>query len=107
MHDRSRRFGLPFDVDVLTVEFLRQWLIRSPICECCGKGLDLSAKAIGKFSPASPSIDRVIPKEGYTLQNVALLCWRCNALKNNATADELQTIVDWMRSKEAPVVTES
>jgi hypothetical protein len=31
-----------------------------------------------------------------------LICWRCNNLKRDATADELETIAQWMRQHSAP-----
>jgi len=56
-------------------------------------------KLDGKKKNNSPSIDRIVPALGYVRGNVALLCWRCNNLKRDATAAELQKVVDWMKSR--------
>jgi hypothetical protein len=98
MVERSRTRGISFDAESFTVPFLMEWLRRSPFCECCGKALDLTFKMDGMKNDASPSIDRFFPAKGYTQGNIALLCWRCNNLKRDASAHELRTIADWMEA---------
>ena len=46
----------------------------------------------------SPSLDRINPKRGYVEGNVALICFRCNKIKSDATQRELRMIADWMDS---------
>lgn len=99
MNDASKR-GVPFDRAVFTVTFLRGLLSTQRHCDCCGVELDISHKDDRKFRNASPSIDRFVPRLGYVLGNVSLICWRCNNLKRDATADELETVVVWMRRRE-------
>lgn len=98
MIDRAKERGLEFDRETLTVEYVFQWLKREPHCPCCGKKLDTSFKLDGTRRDASPSIDRLRPERGYTVDNVALICWRCNNLKRDATAQELRAVADWMAS---------
>jgi len=43
--------------------------------------------------PNSPSIDRKNPRRGYTRKNVWIISHRANAIKNDATLDELKKIV--------------
>lgn len=102
MKERAKWLGIPFDRDVLTVQFLKSWLQRQRTCECCGCELDVARKMNGQKNNHSPSIDRIIPALGYVVGNVALLCWRCNNLKRDATADELQRVADWLRSRTRP-----
>jgi hypothetical protein len=54
---------------------------------------------VGKRSPNTPSIDRLVPELGYIPGNVAVISWRANRLKNDGTAEELRLISDWMYSK--------
>jgi hypothetical protein len=69
-------------------------------CECCGKELVSGiGKGIKHASNNSPSIDRIIPELGYTVGNVAVICFRCNEVKHNATIEEHRKIADWMESK--------
>jgi hypothetical protein len=72
--------------------------VGKPSCECCGRRFRLQP-VNGVKSDSSPSVDRIIPSLGYVLGNVALLCWRCNNLKRNATPDELLTIAKWLSGK--------
>lgn len=96
MIERSRLRGLPFDSSALTVGYLMDRLERNPACECCRKRLAIGGVKHGKPDDASPSIDRIHPERGYTVENVAILCWRCNNLKRDATPMELKIVTDWM-----------
>lgn len=73
MINRSRQQNLPFDNIVLTVDFLMQMIRNTPQCPCCARLIDYGYKA-GKPKDSSPSIDRICPKEGYVLKNIALIC---------------------------------
>jgi hypothetical protein len=99
MRERSRERGLEFDADILTVDYIIEWLKNTPLCPCCGTEIDYGFKA-GNRKNNSPSIDRFDPSRGYTVDNISILCWRCNNLKRDATADELEVIIRWMRSNE-------
>lgn len=95
---RARKRGLPFDG-------LRH-LIDDPAthCACCGASLDYSVlKGVGMGNaPRSPSLDRIDNARGYTADNVAVICYRCNAQKGAATIDDLMTIVAYMRAHQTP-----
>lgn len=107
MAERSKKRRLPFESDVLTVAYLMDRIEKHPNCECCGNpfliGANCAAKQSvcvsknGQKSDSSPSIDRIRPDRGYTVKNIAILCWRCNNLKRNSTPSELQMVCDWMR----------
>lgn len=47
----------------------------------------------------SPSLDRIDPRKGYTKNNVWLISYRMNRIKNDATPEELETIVRQLRAK--------
>ena len=96
MRDRSRKSGLGFDSTFFTVKYLMELVASKPYCECCGKRLDISFKSNGSPNNSSPSMDRVVGSNGYVRGNVALLCWRCNNLKRDATSKELRQIANWM-----------
>ncbi|MFC1983728.1 hypothetical protein ACFLVO_01760 [Chloroflexota bacterium] len=95
MRDRARVKGIEFDSSLFSVSYLMERLSHNPNCECCHKPLDISFKADRKFNENSPSIDRVNPMKGYTKDNVAILCWRCNRIKQDATSQELRMIADF------------
>jgi hypothetical protein len=48
----------------------------------------------------SPTVDRIIPELGYVVSNVAVICWKCNAIKKDATLLELKNLLAWMYSYE-------
>lgn len=48
--------------------------------------------------PNSPSLDRIVNDKGYVPVNIAVISFRANLLKRDASADELQAIVDYIRS---------
>jgi len=98
MTARSQKLNIPFDKDFFTVEYLMGLIEDKPFCECCGKKLDIGFKLNKQKNDNSPSMDRKIPIKGYTKENTALLCWRCNCLKRDATVEELDRIVKWMSS---------
>ena len=98
MRSRSIARGMEFASDLFSVAFLMEWLRRSPFCECCGVALDIGFKDTGHPNNKSPSMDRIRADRGYIEGNVALLCWRCNNLKRDATADELRVVADWLDS---------
>lgn len=96
MLERSRKLGLEFDASALTVQWLVRRLHEQPDCPCCGEALDVSFKQDRRKNDRSPTIDRLRPGRGYTVENVAIICWRCNNLKRDASAAELRRIADWM-----------
>lgn len=59
-------------------------------CIFCDKDLNFKGTSSNRMS--SPTIDRIIPIEGYTNNNITISCYRCNAIKNDATYEELMII---------------
>ena len=98
---RSKKFNLPFDAEVVTAAYLVELLDKQTHCECCGHEFSHEFLSKHQRNPASPSVDRVNPEDGYTLSNIAILCWRCNQVKNDGTAHEHQRIADWMNARQA------
>jgi hypothetical protein len=46
---------------------------------------------------ASPSLDRINNSRGYVPGNVAVISWRANRIKGDATVDELAAVVRYLR----------
>lgn len=49
------------------------------------------------FRDNSPSIDKIDPTKGYTLDNIQVLSWRANRLKADATVEELELLLNYMK----------
>lgn len=47
---------------------------------------------------SSPSLDKVVPHLGYVPGNIAVISWRANRIKSDATLQELKNIVGWMEN---------
>jgi hypothetical protein len=89
---RSREQGIPCD---LALDDVRLMLQRTKVCPVFGIPLVHNFGGKG-FAPDSPSIDRIHPRRGYVRGNVAVISYRANRLKGDATCAELQAVLDWM-----------
>lgn len=84
---RCKKLGIPFNLeesDIIIPEY----------CPVLGIKLEICAK---QSKGSSPSVDRLIPKLGYTKGNIRVISRRANTIKNDATIDEHLKIVDYMR----------
>jgi hypothetical protein len=51
-------------------------------------------------SPNTPSLDRKNNEKGYVPGNVQVISFRANTLKNDASIEELEKVLNWMKSQE-------
>lgn len=85
---RAKRRGLDFD--------LRRGDVVIPK-RCPVLGIPLKS-GDGKPSDNSPTIDRIDSSRGYTSDNIAVISWRANTIKSNATPDEIRKLHEWLSS---------
>jgi len=52
---------------------------------------------IDSITPNSPTLDRILPEQGYVKENVWVISHRANFLKNNATVEELEALTKAVR----------
>ena len=88
---QCKKHGIEFN---LTEEYLES--IWTGICPILKVPLDVRAP---KSDAYSPQLDRIDPSKGYTVGNVQWLSGRANRLKDNATLEELERVVEWLKSK--------
>jgi hypothetical protein len=74
----------------LTVEYLVSIYPKDGKCPLFGTPLIIGDKT--KIN--SPSVDRIIPSEGYTKGSIRIISNRANRLKSNATLEQLIALVD-------------
>src|SRR5690606_2185566 len=85
---RAKKYGLKFTLSKHDLE---------PVPLVCPVlGIPLEA---GGHADTSPSLDRIDPTLGYVQGNVAVISWRANRLKSDATVDELTKIVEYMKGR--------
>lgn len=86
---RAIKRGIPFTIvedDVMVPEF----------CPVLNIPIVIGVKV---FGPGSPTLDRLCPDKGYEPGNVAVISFRANMIKNDASIKELEQVVAWMRER--------
>lgn len=87
---RATKKGVPF---TLTKTHLHA-LFDTQQCMCAYCKRAFNFHGTRQSHRDSPSVDRLIPTLGYVDTNVVLACHRCNAIKNDATLDELRQLTE-------------
>jgi hypothetical protein len=85
---RSKKYGLPFDLDV---HYIQDLLDVGDVCPLLGVPYD-----DGKYTQ---SLDKIIPELGYTKGNVWIVSYRANSIKNDASLEELQRLTKALEAK--------
>jgi hypothetical protein len=85
---RARHYGISFNLTIDDITLPK-------LCPVLGLELNYEYGTKARFSPNSPSIDRIVPSLGYTKGNVEVISWRANAIKTNATPEELKMVGDY------------
>lgn len=88
---RAKRLGLPFDLDHRMIEC-------PEFCPVLGMRLNYGG---GRGHPTSdsPSLDRLQPELGYVASNVRVISYRANSIKRDATIEEVEKVLAYMRSE--------
>jgi hypothetical protein len=92
----AKKKNIPFNLDLSDIKIPK-------VCPVLGiellKGKDNSCDN-------SPSIDKIKPELGYVKGNVRIISQRANLLKSNATIDELEAVLNDLKSK-TTIITEA
>jgi len=88
---RAKKRGLPYDAKYPDLEL-------PDVCPVLGIALVYPKALKNKRSPNSPSLDRLENPLGYVALNLRAISFRANALKNDATVDELEAIIRYMKT---------
>lgn len=79
---RAKQAGVPFD---LTLDHVNALFAGS----CAVAGIPFSLES---GSPWAPSLDRIIPSQGYTPSNTRAVVWIYNAAKNKSADADVLTL---------------
>jgi len=84
---RAKINNIPFNLSPKDIEVPK-------LCPVLGMPLKLNN---GSLCKDSPSLDRIIPAKGYVKGNVKVISHRANTLKNDATIQELEKVIEYMK----------
>lgn len=90
--NKCRDQGIPFNI---TADDLMPAPLKCPVF---GFKLDWYKDGRGGADD-SPSIDRLIPEEGYVPGNVKLISLKANRIKNDSDLSELRMVADWVEAQ--------
>lgn len=86
---RAKKHNLPFDISL-------EDIVIPKVCPLLGIPLYHNEKG---FSYNSPSLDKLVPEKGYTRDNTWVVSMKANALKSNASLEELKLLVKNLEEK--------
>ena len=91
--ERAKKNGRDFD------ESLADGLMADPpqVCACCSRPLDYSTGRGNTNRDQSPSLDRFDNTKGYTIENVRVICVRCNTIKGFGNLADLEQVLAYLR----------
>ena len=90
--NKCRDQGIPFNI---TADDLMPAPLKCPVF-----GFKLNWYKDGRGgADDSPSIDRLIPEEGYVAGNVMLISYKANRIKNDSNLSELRMVADWVEAQ--------
>lgn len=80
----------------ITPEDVLQKYPKDGNCPILGMKLIINNKHAGDNSP---TLDRIIPSLGYVPDNIIIISYRANRIKNNALIEDLEKIINFYESK--------
>ena len=91
LKQRAAERGVPYDIDA-------EYLMSIQTTHCPALGIAFERRnGRGSNSPASPTIDRIVPELGYVRGNVIMLSRRANNIKSDGNVDEIAQVLEWLR----------
>ena len=87
---RAKKLGLPFNLTRIDV-------VIPATCPVLGIPIYSDRRGRRGFDPNSPSIDRLIPSKGYVRDNIRIISMRANAIKGDASLEELEAVAAYVR----------
>lgn len=85
---RAKSRNIPHSLTVADLEAITA----TDKCFYCDREVLFHAQSGGDNIRQAATVDNVVIALGYVANNIVLSCYRCNAIKNDATAEELENI---------------
>lgn len=90
--NKAKKSGVPCDI---TLQDLIDMFPSDNLCPILGVPFVWGTK---KNHELSPSVDRMIPELGYVKNNIRFISYKANRIKNNATIEILQNLINYMKA---------
>lgn len=87
---RAKKENMNFN---LSIDYMLDLFPKSGICPILGINMEWGSED----HASSPSMDKIIPELGYVVGNMAWISRKANALKNDATLEQLKAIVNYLQ----------
>ena len=87
--DRAKKRGLVFTI---TKDYVVSCLTLGA-CSVTGLQFDMTFDDT-KMNPRAPSLDRIDPALGYTVENTRMVCWIFNRAKGDGSDEDVQMLVE-------------
>jgi len=87
---RAEEKSLPFNIEVSDI-------IIPDVCPVLGIKFSVSKNGKGP-GDASPSLDRIDGKLGYTKGNIKIISFKANRIKSDATVDDVEKVLLYIKS---------
>lgn len=92
LKSRCKRYGIPFSI--------READFHPFPTHCPILGIELTYLSTSRGAlESTASFDKIIPSLGYVKGNVAIISMRANRLKNDASLEELEALVVWLKKQ--------
>lgn len=85
---RARTLGIPFEIK-------REDIVIPETCPILGMRI---IPGYETSRDCSPSVDRIEPNKGYTKDNIQVISYLANRMKNNGTLEQLVMLGEWAKS---------
>jgi hypothetical protein len=89
---RAKKQGVPFTI---SVQDLYDLFPKDNKCPILKKEFEWGTKT---HKDLSPSVDRIIPSQGYCKDNIRFISYMANRIKNNATVEILENLLKYMKA---------
>lgn len=92
---KSRKTNSKMVVTITTQEIQERLHLNGLKCERTGDAFSIipTGQSGGKNNPYAPSVDQIVPGEGYHSANIQIVTWWYNRLKGDSTDDETLAIL--------------
>jgi len=94
IRQKCKKKNIPMNIDA---DYLISIFPENNLCPALQIDMVFGGDKKERFN--SPSVDRIIPDEGYVKGNVRFVCYLANAIMNDANADEILKVGEWLKKQ--------